>query len=65
MLTLFFITTLDERIDGYAFKNLDDSALREFGLSYGFRHTLLDIIENLVCDVIQLHSWLYSTRALN
>ena len=44
--------TLDERIDGYTFKNLDESTLREFGLSYGFRHTLLDIIENVVCDVV-------------
>ena len=40
--------TLDERIDGYTLRSLDESVLEDFGVSYGFRHVLLNIIEILV-----------------
>jgi hypothetical protein len=34
--------------------SLDESMLRQFGVSYGFKVTLMDIIETLVCDIIPL-----------
>ena len=45
------LTLLDNRIDGYALLSLDESTLREFGVSYGFKLTLINIIEDLVCDI--------------
>ena len=40
---------LDNRINGCALLSLDESTLRQFGTSYGFIFTLMNIIENLVC----------------
>ena len=39
---------IDKRIDGDAFKDLDESALRGLGVTYGYRHKLLNIVANLV-----------------
>ena len=43
--------TLDQRIDGGMFIDLDKSALEQFGLSYGGKKRLLEVIENLVRDL--------------
>ena len=42
-------TKLDARINGYALLRLDESRLKRFGVTYRFRCTLINIIENLVC----------------
>ena len=41
---------LGARINGFALLSLDESTLRQFGVSFGFWVTLMNIIENLVCD---------------
>ena len=42
---------LDARINGDVFLSLDESMLRQFGVSFGFHFTLMNIIESLVCDI--------------
>ena len=34
--------------------SLDESTLRQFGVSFGFQVTLMSITENLVCDTVIL-----------
>ena len=46
--------SLVAKINGREFLNLNESRLEQFGVSLGFQCTLMDIIENLVCD-IQYH----------
>ena len=46
---------IDNRINGFALLSLDESTLGQFGVTYGFRLTLMSIIEELVCDV-HLHA---------
>ena len=45
---------LDAKINGRAFLSLNESRLEQFGVSFGFQCTLMDIIEDVVCD-IHLH----------
>ena len=50
MLTIYIICinwALDKRIDGNTLRGLDESVLTQYGVSSGFRHALLDIIEKL------------------
>ena len=42
--------TLGAKINGFALLMLDENELRQFGVSFGFRVTLVNIIENLVSD---------------
>ena len=46
---------IGNRINGYAFLSLNESKLTQFGVSYGFNFTLMNIIENLVCDITSVH----------
>ena len=50
--------TLDDKVNGYTFLRLDESTLKQFGVTFGFRVTLMDIIqfENQVYD-IYLHAF--------
>ena len=41
---------LDAKINGYVLLNLDESTLKQFGVSFGFQFTLTSIIKELVCD---------------
>ena len=47
----YYYYNIDNRIGGSAFLSLDESILKQFGVSYGFKFTLMEIIENLVCDI--------------
>ena len=47
---------IENRINGHALLSLDESTLRQFGVSYGFKLTLMSIIESLVHD-IHLHAY--------
>ena len=40
---------LDVRINGDVFLSLDESMLKQLGVSFGFKFTLLNIIGHLVC----------------
>jgi hypothetical protein len=63
----YYNTSIDNRINGYAFLSLDESTLRQFGVSYGFKITLMDIIENLVCDKTFcscLHAYCYMNLSI-
>ena len=51
LLLYCYIIILDARINGFALLSLDESTLRQFEVSYGFKLTLMNIIENLVCDI--------------
>ena len=41
---------LDVRINGDVFLSLDESMLKQLGVSFGFKFTVMNIIENLVCS---------------
>ena len=43
-------STLGARINGFALLNLNENRIERLGVSMGFQFTLLNIIENLVCD---------------
>jgi hypothetical protein len=45
---------LDAKVSGRAFLSLNESRLERSGVSLGFQCSLMDVIENLVCD-IHLH----------
>ena len=55
---------LENRINGYALLSLDESTLRQFGVSYGFKLTLMSIIENLVHDITFMHNMMMYTAKL-
>ena len=40
---------IDARINGDVFLSLDESMLKQFGVSFGFKFTVMNIMENLVC----------------
>ena len=46
---------LDARINGSVFLSLNEGRLERFGVSLGFQFTLMDIIEDLVCDIYHMH----------
>jgi hypothetical protein len=39
---------LDARITGHIFLSLNESQLRRFGLSFGFRFVIMEILEDMV-----------------
>ena len=49
---------LDAKINGRAFLNLNESRLERSGVSLGFQGILMNIIEDLVCD-IYLYAYYY------
>ena len=50
---MIVLNIIDNRINGCALLSLDESTLGQFGVSYGFKHNLMKIIEDLdqVCDI--------------
>ena len=43
--------TIDAKITGRALLSLTESRLERSGVSLGFQCTLMNVIENLVCDI--------------
>ena len=39
---------LDARINGYVFLNLNESTLSQFGISFGFKFAIMNIIKDMV-----------------
>ena len=49
---LLLCLLIDNRINGSALLSLDESTLGHFGVTYGFKHTLMNIIIDLVCVLV-------------
>jgi hypothetical protein len=47
---------LDAQINGDVFLSLNESRLERFKVSLGFQFAIMNIIEDLVCDIIIIHT---------
>jgi hypothetical protein len=48
VIVILLSNSLDARINGPVFLNLNESSLRQFGISLGFRFAVMSIIEDMV-----------------